>query len=263
MIFAPALGSCAGKMETITFRPRGDHAQLHRHDTSREFLTSLRIDDHGLDCSGGFAPDQLGDTQVNKVRNHTTGATEMLRVEVSIVGGTAGGAEGAGPAGGSLGTCLILLSNDEMGFMPYRIENFTLERLRFYQQKCEKMENMLQSYISCSYAWDEPPRPHRLVIEIPGAGRPLGAYALDEVREYPPDTLGATPERAERKWLVHVRAEGPFRVLSIVDASVHAMTGSRGTDSSTYRQLRSSICLRRDLGVRFLQGQYQQILKLI
>lgn len=87
---------------------------------------SVRVDDHGWDWSGGFAPDQLGDTQV-KVRNHTTGATQMLRVEVSIVGGSAGGAEGAGPAGGGLGTCLILLSNDETGFMPYRIENFTLE----------------------------------------------------------------------------------------------------------------------------------------
>ncbi|KAL2613042.1 hypothetical protein R1flu_024734 [Riccia fluitans] len=319
MISAPALGSCAGKTKTITFRPRfvlanvskqalcykqqgtdafyrldrGNHAPLHWHDTSREFLISLRIDDHGWDWSGGFAPDQLGDTQV-KVRNHTTGATEMLRVEVSIVGGTAGGAEGAGPAGGSLGTCLILLSNDETGFMPYRIENFTLERLRFYQQKCEKMENMLQSYSSCSYAWDEPRRPHRLVIEIPGAGRPLGAYALDEVREYPPVTLGATPERAERKWLVHVRAEGPIRVLSIVDASVHAVRGSSGIDSSTLgedfvggQNLETSFELfdefslklahvglsvidnypqevvyacARDLGVRFLQGQYQQIL---
>ncbi|KAL3675991.1 hypothetical protein R1sor_025939 [Riccia sorocarpa] len=254
----------------------------------REFLISVRIDDHGWDWSGGFAPDQLGDTQV-KVRNHTTGTTEMLRVEVSIVGGTAGGAEGAGPAGGSLGTCLILLSNDDTGFMPYRIENFTLERLRFYQQKCEKMENMLQSYSSCTYAWDEPRRPHRLVIEIPGAGRPLGAYGLDEVREYPSITLGATSERTERKWLVHVRAEGPIRVLSIVDASVHVVKGTSPLSENfvggqnleppfelfdefsvqlahvgfsiidNYPQEVVYACAR-DLGVRFLQGQYQQIL---
>ncbi|KAG6546751.1 hypothetical protein Mapa_011940 [Marchantia paleacea] len=321
VISAPALGSCAGKTKTITFRPRfvlanvskqalcykqqgtdafqrldrGKHAHLHWHDISREFLVSVRVDDHGWDWSGGFAPDQLGDTQV-KVRNHTTGATQMLRVEVSIVGGSAGGAEGAGPAGGGLGTCLILLSNDETGFMPYRIENFTLERLRFHQQKCEKMENMLQSYSSCSYAWDEPCRPHRLVIEVPGAGRPIGAYGLDEVKEYPSVTLAATSEKAERKWLVHVRAEGPIRVLSIVDSSVHLVKGSSGADASTSGEHFSSgqkvetsselfdefsvklayvgfsiidtqpqevvYACAKDLSVQFLQGQHQQILKL-
>jgi hypothetical protein len=86
----------------------------------------MRIDEHGWDWSGGFAPDQLGDTQV-KVRNHTSGITHMLRVEVSSMLASAGGEQGAGPAGGSLGTYLILLSDDETGFMPYRIENFTLE----------------------------------------------------------------------------------------------------------------------------------------
>lgn len=96
----------------------------------------MRIDEHGWDWSGGFAPDQLGDTQV-KVRNHTTGQMHMLRVEVSSMLASAGGAQGAGPAGGSLGTHLILLSDDETGFMPYRIENFTLEvRLLLTIQKC-------------------------------------------------------------------------------------------------------------------------------
>ncbi|CAM6098991.1 unnamed protein product [Calypogeia fissa] len=257
VVSAPALGSCAGKTKTITFRPRfllanvskqvlcykqqgtdkfqrlerGKHSQLHWHDVSREFLVSMRIDEHGWDWSGAFAPDQLGDTQV-KVRNHTTGMMHMLRVEVSSMLASAGGAQIAGPAGGSLGTYLILLSDDETGFMPYRIENFTLERLRFHQQKCEKMENMLQPYSSCSYAWDEPCRPHRLIIEVPGAGD-LGAFWLDEVKEYPPVTLPATSEKAERKWLVHVRAEGPIRVLSIVDGTVHTMKGTGGVDGAS------------------------------
>lgn len=40
------------------------------------------------------------------------------------------------------------------------------QRIRFHQQKCEKMENMLHPYSSFCYAWDEPCDPHRLVLEV-------------------------------------------------------------------------------------------------
>lgn len=93
----------------------------------RALLVSVRFSDHGWDWSGGFAPDQLGDTQV-KVRNHTSGATQMLRVEVStMTPSDTSSSKGVGPGSGNLGTCLILLSDDETGFMPYRIDNFSME----------------------------------------------------------------------------------------------------------------------------------------
>ena len=83
--------------------------------------------DHGWDWSGGFAPDQLGDTQV-KVRNHSSGAMQMLRVEVSTMTSSSRSTnKDVGSGGESLGTCLILLSDDETGFMPYRIDNFSME----------------------------------------------------------------------------------------------------------------------------------------
>lgn len=93
----------------------------------RALLVSVRFSDHGWDWSGGFAPDQLGDTQV-KVRNHTSGATQMLRVEVStMTPAETTSSKGVGPGSGNLGTRLIMLSDDETGFMPYRIDNFSME----------------------------------------------------------------------------------------------------------------------------------------
>ncbi|EFJ33778.1 hypothetical protein SELMODRAFT_439146 [Selaginella moellendorffii] len=50
-------------------------------------------------------------------------------------------------------------------FMPYRIDNFLKEKLRFYHKKCQKTENVLQPYSSRDYTWDEPCLPIHLVIE--------------------------------------------------------------------------------------------------
>lgn len=98
----------------------------------RDLLVSVRFSDHGWDWSGGFAPDQLGDTQV-KVRNHSSGAMQMLRVEVSTMTSSSRSTnKDVGSGGESLGTCLILLSDDETGFMPYRIDNFSMEVDLFY-----------------------------------------------------------------------------------------------------------------------------------
>jgi len=88
---------------------------------------SIRFNDHGWEWSGGFAPDQLGDTQV-KLLNHTTGDLQMVRVEIRIM--TASSTfktKGVSPGGGSLGTCAISISEDDAGFMPYRVDNFSME----------------------------------------------------------------------------------------------------------------------------------------
>ncbi|KAJ6967004.1 vacuolar sorting-associated protein [Populus alba x Populus x berolinensis] len=79
--------------------------------------------------------------------------------------------------------------------MPYRIDNFSKERLRVYQQKCENFDTVIQSYTSCPYAWDEPCFPHRLTVEVPGQ-RVIGSYALDDLKEYIPVHLKATAESA-------------------------------------------------------------------
>ncbi|XP_059074534.1 uncharacterized protein LOC131074913 isoform X2 [Cryptomeria japonica] len=252
VISTPVLGACAGKTMSITLQPRyvisnacsrdllykqrgtrsfqrlriGEHLSLHWTNVKRELLVSIRFDEPGWDWSGSFLPDKLGDTQV-KMRNYVTGALQMVRIEVQNASVAVGDVKGVNNSDGSLATYLVLLSDDDTGFMPYRIDNFSMERLRLYQQKCEKFENVLQPYTTCFYAWDEPCQPHRLTIEVPGKGA-LGSYGLDDVRDYTSVHLTETPEKSERRFFVSVHAEGPIKVLSVTDADTHTVENLNG-----------------------------------
>eukprot|EP00249_Psilotum_nudum_P016244 c25743_g1_i1 orf=309-3461(-) len=248
VLSAPALGACLGKTRTITFRPRfvlrnfckrdlyykqqgtqtfkrlfrGEQSCLHWSNTSRALLLSIRFDEHGWEWSGGFYPDHLGDTQL-KVRNYVTGGIQMVRIEVQNGSFLENGKNEIGSPDNSMGMYLIFVSDDDTGFMPYRIDNCSNERLRFYQQKCEKFESNLLPYSSCSYAWDEPWQPHQLVVEVPGEGC-LGAFGLDEVNFCRHAELPATTQKPERKFLVSVHIEQPIRVLTIQEIDLHAVT---------------------------------------
>ncbi|KAM0008486.1 putative vacuolar protein sorting-associated protein [Helianthus debilis subsp. tardiflorus] len=91
------------------------------------------------------------------MRNYVSGAvTNMVRVEVHNAGDAIRDAKIFGTPHGDSGTNLILLSDDDIGLMPYRIDNFSKETLHVYQQKCEAFETVVHSYTSCPYARDEP-----------------------------------------------------------------------------------------------------------
>lgn len=70
-------------------------------------------------------PDHLGDTQV-KMRNNA-GVLRMIRVEVQNANVSVKDEKIIGSLHGNSGTNLILLSDDDTGFMPYRIDNFSKE----------------------------------------------------------------------------------------------------------------------------------------
>ncbi|MCL7024846.1 hypothetical protein MKW94_022445 [Papaver nudicaule] len=241
----PVAGPFSSRTRVITFQPRyvisnacskdlyykqkgtdyvfhlgiGQHAHLHWSDTKRDMLVSLRFDEPGCLWSGSFTPDHLGDTQV-KMRNYVNGALNMIRVEVQNADVSIKEDRIVGSSHGDSGTNLILLSDDDTGFMPYRIHNFSKERLRIYQQKCEAFETTVHSYTSCGYAWDEPCFPHRLVVEVPGE-RILGVYSLDDMKEQMPVYLPSTSENPAKRLLVSTHAEGAVKVLSIIDSSCH------------------------------------------
>ncbi|XP_057796881.1 intermembrane lipid transfer protein VPS13 isoform X2 [Salvia miltiorrhiza] len=199
----------------------GKHSYIQWMDSKRELLLSVRFDEPGWEWSGCFLPEQLGDTQL-KVRNYMTAAVCMLRVEVRNADVSVGEEKIVGSTTGNSGTNLILLSDDDTGFMPYRIDNHSRERLRIYQPKCESFETVIHSYTSTPYAWDEPCYPHRLVVEVPGE-RILGSYAIDDVSAHSLVYLPATSEKPERKLLISVHSEGAIKVLSIIDSSYHVL----------------------------------------
>lgn len=235
----------AGKTRAITFQPRyvisnacskelyykqkgtdfifhlgkGQHSHLHWADTARDLLVCICYDEPGWQWSGSFLPEILGDTQV-KMRNDISGAVNMIRVEVQNADISMWDDNVVVSLHKNPGTHLILLSDDDSGYIPYRIENFSKERLRVYQQKCESFETTIPSYHSCPYAWDEPCYPHRLIVEVPGE-RVLGSYALDDIRESTAVHLPATSEKPERILLICTLAEGATKVLRIIDSSYH------------------------------------------
>lgn len=71
-------------------------------------------------------PEHLGDTQL-KMRNFYSGALTMVRVEVQNADVSTRDEKIVGSSNGNSGTNLILLSDDDTGFMPYRIDNFSKE----------------------------------------------------------------------------------------------------------------------------------------
>ena len=91
----------------------------------RELLVSVRYNKPGWQWSGSFIPDQLGDTLV-KMRNYITSSSKVLRIEVQNVDVSTDN-KIVGNGHGNLGTNLILLSDDDTGYVPYRLDNFSKE----------------------------------------------------------------------------------------------------------------------------------------
>jgi hypothetical protein len=92
----------------------------------RELLVSVRFDGPGWQWSGSFFPDHLGDAQL-KVRNSASGVSYMVRVEVQNADLDVHCKKFSGRNNINTGTVLILLSDDKTGFVPYRIDNFSME----------------------------------------------------------------------------------------------------------------------------------------
>lgn len=217
----------------------GRHSHIQWTDTSRELLVSVQFAEPGWQWSGCFLPEHLGDTQV-KMRNFLSGAVNMICVEVQTADVSIRDDKIVGSPHGQSGTNLILVSEDDTGFMPYRIDNFSQERLRVYQQRCETFETMVHSYTSCPYAWDEPCYPHRLTIEVPGE-RVIGSYALDDIKDYAPIYLPATPEKPQRTLIVSVHSEGAVKILSIIDSSYHVLSGLKGPHINQFKDKKNQI----------------------
>jgi hypothetical protein len=92
----------------------------------RDLLVSIRIDGPGWQWSGSFFPDHLGDAQL-KMRNSASGLSYMVRVEVQNADLDLNSNRFSGKNNINTGTVLILLSDDKTGFVPYRIDNFSME----------------------------------------------------------------------------------------------------------------------------------------
>lgn len=101
-------------------------------DCCRELVVSIRFDEPGWQWSGSFLPDRIGDTQV-KMRNYVSGVSNMVRVEVQNADLGISNENLFKRTNSNSTTQLILLSDDKTGFMPYRIDNFSMEVINLFE----------------------------------------------------------------------------------------------------------------------------------
>ena len=176
-------------------------------DTSLPLRLCVRVQGAGWSWSGGAALDVLGDAFV-KIRHRDRGVTMLMGLDVST---------------SSSGVLKVTLSHQPAGFAPYRIENCSLETLHARQNGVTEQQDILRPFCALNYAWDEPTMAHNLVLELPGS-RQIGTFDLDKVGQDKVFRLRGgvrRQDKSETKVRVIVRAEGPTRVLTLMDTSLH------------------------------------------
>ena len=148
-----------------------------------------------------------------------------------------------------------LPSSNRADTVPYRVENYSLHTLLFYQYVSSYEEDSLGArilpYRSAPYAWDEPDGVKELVIAIvdpisvveearSGQGpfergrrskaRLLGRYSLDKITKHPPvslpETSGTAGATVRNQLSVNVFADGRVRVLRLSDVQSAAASAS-------------------------------------
>eukprot|EP01025_Chloroclados_australasicus_P036630 TRINITY_DN37331_c0_g1_i1.p1 TRINITY_DN37331_c0_g1~~TRINITY_DN37331_c0_g1_i1.p1 ORF type:complete len:1661 (+),score=111.99 TRINITY_DN37331_c0_g1_i1:654-4985(+) len=190
----------------------GCRKPIHWADMELDNQLTVRIQGAGWMWSGGFSLEKAGDFFV-KIRQRDAGHTVLLRVDIST--------------NQENGVILVRMSHQAVGFAPYRLDNFTAETLHVRQEGCTDQEDILKPYCHLPYAWDEPSLPHQLILELPGH-RYLGTFDLDRVGEQaflqvPSNPNNPSTRHNQREHQLHavVLAEGPTRVLAIMDRDIH------------------------------------------
>ncbi|GIL97100.1 hypothetical protein Vretimale_2847, partial [Volvox reticuliferus] len=186
----------------------GERRPVHWADINLPLKLQIRIQDPGWSWSGGVAVDAVdpGDLFV-KIRHRNRAETQLVRVDVSL-----------SPAG----SMLLSLSHHHTDFAPYRIDNCSGEALHVQQVGCLDQEDVIRPYACLPYTWDEHTAPQRVLVSLPGRRR-LGEYELEKVGLSQSVSVVAsqTGGHGRKILLITITADGPTRVLKVVDTGVH------------------------------------------
>lgn len=150
-------------------------SSIHWTDSNLPLRLNIRIQEAGWLWSGGLSLESPGDMFV-KIRHRQKEETMLFSVNIDI---------------NKNGILLCLLTHQMSGFAPYRLDNFTSEKLHVRQELCREQEDILRPYSCISYAWDEPNGPHKILLEMAGH-QLIGTVNLDLIGHYssvvlPPD----------------------------------------------------------------------------
>ncbi len=224
--------------------PSGGYSAVKWTDVGLPRKLSVRIQEPGWMWSGGFSLDNAGDMFL-KLRHRDRGVTDIVRAEISH--------------SSEDGTKRIVLRSNPLAFTPYRLDNCSLETLTVRQKGVLDQQDVLRPYCSLNYTWDEPSMAHQITLERPG-GQAVGSFDFDKVgfeevigfkRGSGLVTVSSRKSSAtgvrdaySSDLVVRVTAEGPVRVLTIMDLGYHeryplveskeTVTRGKGRDSNEY-----------------------------
>ena len=216
----------------------GERAPFHWFSANLRRLICIRIENEGwtTQWSGGVDIGRTGDislrlrrrtpcaqTKRSGGRRESAGPNESHGMEVSDLNGSIARIEVRAGRGICAPSHFIIVSENGRGnkqHSPFRIDNFTMEMLRYRQQGSDYWD-VLSPYQSRSYAWDEPLGYHRLEVERIGGSR-IGTFsfqalgAQSTIRSFGLAKLFLGLHSRKREPVkVLVRADGPTRVLCL------------------------------------------------
>ena len=185
-----------------------DTQSIHWPDDSKPLLLSIRVQEAGWMWSGGLKIDAPGDTMI-KLRHRVREETLLIQMDVGLRAN---------------GVLYATLMHQPSGFAPYRLDNFTSDKIYARQCGSGNQEDILRPYSSMPYAWDQPTGMHKVILEGPGRTF-IGQFELDRVGTDSrtvlfPETSDSYSSRL-RRIKIAIRAEGPTRVLALLDEDVH------------------------------------------
>ena len=153
----------------------------------------IRLNSAGWDWSGGFEISELGNFCI-KMRNKETDKYYLARVRIRI--------ENA--------TTLIAISSENREYPDYQIVNQTSTNVDIRQIKCKAVDTIKPGE-TVPYSWDEPLRPHILLLSFPHSSESTKKYKvlMDYLQWYSIVTIGNIKIRVE------VSAQGPTKVLTV------------------------------------------------
>ena len=185
--------------------PPGACRVVHWHDARRPLRLRLRPREAGWAWSGALDPALPGDALL-RVRSREGAPARLLRVTVADVGS------------GCLAAAAAFVGD---GFAPYRVDNCSPLELRLRQVGARDepaAPDVVRPWSAAPYAWGDP-RGERVLAVALADGARVGAFALDAVSA--PFTVVLPASSGGCVLRVGVAADGPLRVLSVVDARVH------------------------------------------
>ena len=191
----------------LTLPSGGGRSSLHwvvggRTESTRRRIR-VRVDEFGWVWSGTVElhSEEDGSSSSTALRlvNSNTHSFRIVRVETIV--------DESSPA------IVVRIRPQALSGPPYRIENLSLQRIRFRQcvnknRASEEGGEILLPYHVRPYAWDEPTSEKTLVISIDTEGTPLlGIFAPDKIQE----------DVVKCGLRVTTVTDGPTRVLRIED----------------------------------------------